>query len=234
MVSGRYGVKLYCDTGNLSDFERETCEGFTTNPSLCKAAGVTDYGLFCRDAAEAAMGRPVSLEVTASTRDDILRQAHLLAAHGSHVYVKVPECDAHGHSHVTLIKRLVDEGVRVNVTAVLDVTQVEGLLPVLDPQTLAIVSIFCGRIADTGRDPTTTIRRAAHLLRHHRKTKLLWASTRECWNIVQAEEAGADVVTVSPALLDKWKTMKGTGLRALAAATVRQFEADAREAGFTL
>ena len=165
-------------------------KGFTTNPTLMRKSGVVDYAAFAKEALKATGGMPISFEVFADEFEEMERQARLIATWGDSVYVKIPVTNTRGESSVALIRRLSATGVKLNVTAILTLNQVREVVEALDPSTPAIVSVFAGRIADTGVDPVPLMREAATICAAKPKAELLWASPRELLNIFQAEESG--------------------------------------------
>jgi len=233
-------IALYADTSNLVDIASLSADsrimGFTTNPSLMRKAGVTDYLSFIPKALAAARGKPISFEVVEGSADSIYRQARKLAMFGPTVYVKVPIIQEDGTSLLPVIGELSAEGVRVNVTAVCTLTHIKTATEVLlRADAPSILSIFAGRIADTGIDPEHYIRAAScYRCFGTKKVQILWASTREVFNVQQAERAGADIITVSPELLKKYLEWTGRSLDRVSADTVAQFNRDALESSLFL
>ncbi|HXE72119.1 MAG TPA: transaldolase [Candidatus Nitrosotenuis sp.] len=229
-------VKIFADGADLSEmlriYEQGLACGFTTNPTLMRKAGVTDYGAFAREVLALLPDVPISLEVLADDFETMYRQAMTLHSWGERVYVKVPITNSRGDSSLPLLERLVAEGVKVNTTAVLTLGQVRALAGTLRPEVPSIVSIFAGRIADTGRDPVPIMKEAVRLLEPC-GAEVLWASPREVLNIYQAEECGCHIVTVTPDLLAKL-SMRGMDLEALSRETVRMFHHDALRAGYEI
>ena len=221
-------IKIFADTSSLEVIR--SCEGnsiiggYTTNPSIMRRQGVTDYPAFAQ-AAVNATSKPISFEVIADDFDEMERQARKLAAFGRNVYVKIPITNTRGQTSIPLINRLSLAGVKVNVTALTAREQVKGILAFAP----MIVSIFAGRIADTGRNPCI----------HFMGPKIpgvefLWASPREVLNIYQAELAGADIITCTPDLIMKYERFKAMDLDELSLMTVKQFYDDAQAAGLKL
>jgi transaldolase len=232
---------IYVDTAELdqiASYARDTrVGGFTTNPTLMKRAGVTDYEAYARKALKAAMGKPISLEVIANTPDKIYRQGMKLASFGKNVVVKVPITNTLGVNLTPTIYRLAAQGVKVNVTAVTTVKQFKSVLPARTRKQLApfIVSLFMGRITDSGIFPTNFIIDCEYInFRRPTPTQLLWASVREPFNITQAERFGFDIITVPPAILEKAWEKKGADMEAESLALVKQFYADAKASGLKL
>jgi len=236
-IPARNEIKLYGDGATLSDFKRLYSEGvvtgFTTNPSLMRKAGVEDYEAFARELLSVIPDMPVSFEVIADEFDEMERQAMRLASWGPNVYVKVPITNTRRESSLPLIRRLSAQGVKVNVTAILTLEQVAGTVDALHPDTPAVISIFAGRIADTGVDPAPVMRAAVAMATRRPHAEVLWASIREVYNIYQADSCGCHIITATPELLKKLD-MGGKNLDDLSAETVAMFDADARAAGYQL
>lgn len=226
-------VKIFLDSADLTAIAAAASrvDGFTTNPTLMRAAGVTDYRAFVPAAIEAAGGKPISFEVIADTMAEMDRQARSLAEAAS-VYVKMPITTTDGTSCVPLVARLHQDGVRVNVTAVTTERQIRSVCAVLvELDTPSIVSVFAGRIADAGYSPRPFIESA---VRHAGPaTEILWASSREVFNVMQAQAWGAHIITLTPALLEKY-SRRETNLELVSRATVQMFLDDAIASGFTL
>ncbi|HEX9986705.1 MAG TPA: transaldolase [Thermoanaerobaculia bacterium] len=230
-------IHLYSDGADVRDMQAAVAaglvKGFTTNPTLMRKCGITDYEAFAREALTAVSGMPISFEVFADEFDEMERQAKLIATWGDAVYVKIPITNTKGESAVPLIRRLSAAGVKLNITAILTLDQVRAVVDALDPQTPAIVSVFAGRIADTGRDPMPIMRQSLEIMRTRPKAELLWASPRELLNIIQADECGCHIITATPEILKKL-SMVGKPLDELSLETVKMFYNDATAAGFKL
>jgi transaldolase len=230
-------IAIYADGADVRDMvaarDAGIVKGFTTNPTLMRKCGVTDYAAFAREALEATGRMPISFEVFADDFDEMERQAKLIATWGEAVYVKIPITNTKGESSIPLIRRLSAAGVKLNVTAILTLEQVREVAGALDPDTPAIVSVFAGRIADTGVDPVPLMREAAAICAAKPKAELLWASPRELLNIFQAEECGCHIITVTADVLKKL-ALVGKPLDELSLDTVKMFFNDAAAAGFTL
>jgi transaldolase len=230
-------IKIFADgadvAGMLRLYETGQVDGFTTNPTLMRKAGITDYEAFAREILATIRNLPISFEVFSDDFEDMRRQALKIAAWSDNVYVKIPVTTTRAESSADLIRDLSASGVKLNVTAVLTVEQVCEVYRALSPQTPAVVSVFAGRIADTGVDPVPTMRRAKEILAPHPSTELLWASCREAINVKHAEEAGCDIITVTHDILKKMRLF-GKCLTELSLETVRMFHEDARAAGFRL
>ena len=231
-------IHLYADGADVRDMAAArhagTVKGFTTNPTLMRKSGVTDYAAFAREALEATGGMPISFEVFADEFDEMERQAKLIATWGDAVFVKIPITNTKGESSIPLIAHLSAAGVKLNVTAILTLEQVREVVDALDADTPAIVSVFAGRIADTGVDPVPLMREAARICAAKPKAELLWASPRELLNIFQADEVGCHIITVTSDILKKYATLFGKPLDELSLDTVKMFFNDASAAGFRL
>jgi transaldolase len=208
--------------------------GMTTNPTLMRKAGLSDYESFAREVLEEIRVKPISFEVFADDFGEMRRQALKIRAWQDNVFVKIPVTNTSGESSRPLIEELVREGVKVNVTAMLTLAQVRTVAEVLSPELPAIVSVFAGRIADTGVDPVPLMRAAGALLEERPRAELLWASVREVLNIFQADACGSDIVTVTHDILEKALKTAGCGLAEMSLDTVRMFAKDAEAAGFRL
>jgi transaldolase len=230
-------IDIYADGADvremLQQYRAGIVRGFTTNPTLMRKAGVTDYRAFAEAALAEVPDLPISFEVFADDFEAMGRQARLIASWGPNVYVKIPITNTRGQSSMPLVRRLIGSGIRLNVTALLTVKQVLTLAEVLATDVPTIVSIFAGRIADTGRDPMPVMREAAAILSGKPNARLLWASPREVLNIYQAEECGCDIVTATKPLLDKL-ALRDKDLIELSLETVKMFHDDAKEAGYSL
>ena len=230
-------VRLFGDGATLADFARLHQEGvvtgFTTNPSLMRRAGVIDYEAFARELLALIPDMPISFEVIADDFEEMRRQAELLSSWGENVYVKIPITNTKRQSSLPLVRDLSAKGVKVNVTAILTLEQVAGTIEALHPDTPAVVSIFAGRIADTGVDPMPIMRAAVAMAAMRPKAEVLWASVREVLNVYQAQECGCHIITATPDVLKKLD-MAGKDLADLSAETVAMFDQDARAAGYRL
>jgi len=230
-------ISIYADGADVREMvsarDGGLVKGFTTNPTLMRKSGVTDYPKFAKEALAATGGMPISFEVFADELDEMERQAKLIATWGDAVYVKIPITNTKRESSIPLIRRLSAAGVKLNVTAILTLDQVRDVAGALDASTPAIVSVFAGRIADTGVDPVPLMREAAAICASKPKAELLWASPRELLNIFQAEECGCRIITVTAEILKKL-AMVGKPLDELSLDTVKMFYNDAAAAGFQL
>lgn len=231
-------IQIYADgadkAGILDLYAKPYIKGLTTNPTLMRKAGISDYEAFARDILQTVTAKPISLEVFADDFYEMKRQALKIAGWGNNVYVKIPVTNTRAESAAPLIRELATLGVKLNITAILTLDQVRTVAAALNPQVPSVVSIFAGRIADTGVDPMPLMRESRQLLAAQPKAELLWASVREVLNIVQAEQVGCDIVTVTHDILAKAAKQLGTDLTALSLDTVKMFATDAAAAGYRL
>ena len=230
-------IKVFTDASNAAEIRGYASEnwvsGFTTNPTLMRKGGVTDYKAFAEEAIEAAAGKPLSLEVVADDLKSMEEQGLILGSWGSNVVVKIPISTTSGESCVPVVRSLLDRGIGVNVTAILTDAQVMSLARALRPEDNIIVSVFAGRIADSGIDPVPVMRRYLDQLSIFPNAELLWASPREVLNVVQASEIGCHIITVTPDLLRKLDLL-GRDLNQFSLETVRMFYDDALSAGLEI
>ena len=237
MKFAELGIKLFADgaerTALLALAKKPYIKGFTTNPTLMRKGGVTNYAAFAKEILAAIPDKPISFEVFSDNLFDMARQAGIIASWGKNVYVKIPIMNTLGESSLSLVRHLVSRGIKVNVTAILTLLQVKAVAQVLSPKVPSVVSVFAGRIADTGRDPVPVMKEAKKILAENKKAELLWASTREVLNVIQAEEAGCDIVTVPNDILKKLSKL-GYDLTALSLDIVKMFYEDGKQAGYWL
>jgi transaldolase len=230
-------IKIFADgadpSGILSLAENPLIKGFTTNPTLMLGAGVADYEAFAREIIDLVPDHPISFEVLSDDFDEMERQALKIASWGENVYVKVPITNCSGESSVPLLRRLSGQGLKLNVTAIMTAEQVEMCVKGLDGVPSGYVSVFAGRIADTGRYPVPIIRAALDVLADHPQLELIWASPRELLNLFEADAAGCHVITVTHDLLKKL-SLVGKDLDEFSMDTVHMFFRDAQAAGFSL
>ncbi len=234
----KLSTHIYADGANkeslLKLYADPLIKGLTTNPTLMHKAGITDFEAFAKDILLIVKDKPISFEIFGNTFPEMIRQAKKIAAWQSNVYVKIPVTDVEGQSSASVIEELSKEGIKLNVTAILTLGQVECVLAALHPDVPAIISIFAGRIADTGCDPEPLFLAAKKLIKDRPSLQLLWGSVREVFNIVQADRCGCDIVTVPHDILAKALKMTGMDLAQLSIETVQMFHDDARKAGFHL
>ena len=230
-------IKIFADgadkAGMLDLYRQPYIRGFTTNPTLMRKAGISDYRAFARDITRAIPDRPISFEVFSDDFAEMEVQAKEIATWGDNVYVKIPITNTRREPSAGLIRRLSHAGIKLNVTAMMTLEQVTQVAKSVSPDVPCYVSVFAGRIADTGRDPVPLMTSAVGILRHLPKAELIWASPRELLNIFQADQIGCHIITVTHDLLKKTRQI-GYDLADYSLDTVKMFFEDARQAGFTL
>jgi transaldolase len=238
-MGSQYGlrIKVFADGADLPSMLKlardPRIKGFTTNPTLMRQAGVRDYEAFAREAIAAIPDRPISFEVFSDDLAGMELQALRIAAWGEQVYVKIPVTNTRGETTEPLLRSLASRGIKVNVTALMTLAQVESAAAALAKAPASFISVFAGRIADTGRDPAPIMAAAVRHLAAYRNLELIWASPREVFNICQADACGCHVITATPDLLKKLPLI-GKDLDEFSLDTVRMFHRDAESAGFRL
>ncbi|TMC10347.1 MAG: transaldolase [Chloroflexi bacterium] len=230
-------VAIFADGADVDGIARLAADpvikGFTTNPTLMRGAGVSDYECFARQVVPLVGGRPISFEVFADELGEMERQARRIATWGTGVNVKIPITNTAGESTRRLLRRLASDGIEVNVTALLTRDQVRTAAAALAGGPPCFISVFAGRIADTGRDPVPIMREALEVMAPHENLALIWASPREVLNVIQADQIGCHVITVTPDILRKLSIL-GRELDEYSLDTVRMFHRDAVAAGYQL
>ncbi|MEA2163643.1 MAG: transaldolase [Thermoanaerobaculia bacterium] len=230
-------VKIFADgadkAGMLEMYAKPYIKGFTTNPTLMHKAGLTDYRAFARDILEAIPDRPISFEVFSDEFDEMERQARAIAAWGENVYVKIPVTNTRSEPAYDLVRRLSNDGVKLNITAIMTIEQVGNVVESVKDGAPSCISVFAGRIADTGRDPVPIMIECVSILRAAPRVELIWASPRELLNIFQADDIGCHIITVTNDILKKL-ALVGKDLGDYSLDTVKMFYDDGRKAGFTL
>src|SRR4051812_40401382 len=233
----RLKIKIFADGADKATM-LEMCakpyiSGFTTNPTLMRKAGVTDYEAFARDILEAIPDRPISFEVFADDCAEMERQARKIAGWGPNVYVKIPVTNTKGQSSAELVRHLAQSGIKLNVTALLPLNQVREISTALADGPPSCISVFAGRIADAGVDPLPLMRAALEIMRPYPSQELIWASPRELLNVLQADAIGCHIITTTSDILQKLKFI-GRDLYEYSLETVKMFHRDAAESGFVL
>ncbi|HXA19048.1 MAG TPA: transaldolase [Thermoanaerobaculia bacterium] len=230
-------VKIFADgaekAGMLEMYAKPFIKGFTTNPTLMHKAGLTDYRAFAHEILEAIPDRPISFEVFSDEFGDMERQAREIATWGDNVYVKIPVTNTRREPAYDLVRRLSNEGIRLNITAIMTVEQVRRIVDAVREGAPSCISVFAGRIADTGRDPVPLMAECVDILKAAPAAELIWASPRELLNIMQADAIGCHIITVTNDILKKL-TLVGKDLSDYSLDTVKMFFDDGRKAGFTL
>ncbi|MCL1936245.1 MAG: transaldolase [Defluviitaleaceae bacterium] len=229
-------IKIYTDSADIDEMLKSEkngyVDGFTTNPSLLKSAGVTDYSKFAKDALS-KLKYPISFEVFSDDIETMEKEAEIINNFGENVYIKIPILTTKGESTVSLIKKLSDKGLKLNITAICTIEQVKEAVEAINPKSDALISVFAGRIADSGINPIPIMKKAKEICDTNSATKLLWASTREVYNIIQADEIGCDIITVPPSIVSK---LSGLGKEAfeISLDTVKTFAKDIKDSGLTI
>jgi len=230
-------LKLFADGADLESmlalYKNPNIRGFTTNPTLMRKVGITDYEKFAKSVISSIPDRPVSFEVFADDLPSMLAQAKLISSWGSNVNVKIPVTNTKGEFTGPIIKELTKLGVKLNITAIFTIDQVEEIARNLSQDTFAIISVFAGRIADSGIDPMPVMRKCVEILKDLPKAELLWASPRELLNIIQADEVGCHIITATPGILNKL-VLLGKDLTEFSLDTVKMFYDDATAAGYEI
>jgi transaldolase len=230
-------IKLFADGADkkamLDLYRNPLIQGFTTNPTLMRKAGIADYQAFARDILSEIRDRPISLEVFADEFDEMERQARLIASWGPNVYVKIPVTNTRREPSLDLIHCLSQAGIRLNITALLTLEQVRQVAAALAGGAPSNVSVFAGRIADTGRDPVPLMAKAVEIVSVHPGMELIWASPRELLNIFQADAIGCHIITATPDVLQKL-ALVGKDLDEYSLDTVKMFHSDAAKSGFNV
>jgi len=233
----RLRIQLFADGAELEVIRRMAAnpliKGFTTNPTLMRKAGVSDYVAFAREVLRIVPDRPISFEVFSDDFAEMELQALEIAAWGPNVFVKIPITNTRRESSAPLVSRLSAAGVQLNVTAILTDAQVADMAAVLSPRTACFISVFAGRIADTGRDPIPVVARSLAILRDLPLAKVIWASPRELLNVFQADAIGCHVITATTDVLNKLSQV-GKDLTGFSLETVEMFRKDALAAGYTI
>jgi transaldolase len=230
-------VKLFADGADLNEMiemnSKTYIQGLTTNPTLMRKAGISNYKAFAKEVLNHITIKPVSFEVFTDDLEEMKLQALEIAGWADNVFVKIPITNTAGNSTASVIDFLVASGVKVNVTAIMTLRQVESVIPVLDPSVPSYISVFAGRIADTGRDPELIISESLDLIRDLSSTELIWASPRELLNVFQADKNGCHIITATKDILNKIDLI-GKDLDLYSLETVKMFYTDAKASGFTI
>jgi transaldolase len=230
-------IKIFADGADLETmftmYEKPYITGLTTNPTLMRKAGIANYKAFAKDVLEVVKHKPISFEVFSDDFDEMILQAQEIASWGSNINVKIPITNTRGKETLMVIKHLSERGVTLNVTAIMTVAQVQAVVDVINPTTNAFISIFAGRIADTGRDPIPIMKDALNLMQATPNAALIWASPRELLNVVQADGIGCHVITATTEILNKLDLI-GKDLSEYSLETVRMFRQDAESSGYVI
>ena len=230
-------IKIFADGADLASIKNlnmnQDISGFTTNPSLMKKASITDYKKFCLDVLKITKNKPISFEIFSDDLDEMYDQANEIASWGKSIFVKIPITNSKGEKTSSLIKRLLEKKIKCNVTAILTIQQVKEIYEISNSETDVIISIFAGRIADTGVDPILMMSEAVNICKTKKNIEILWASTRELINIFQANQINCQIITVPHDILKKISLI-GKNLEDLSLETVQMFLTDATKAGYKI
>ena len=230
-------IKIFADGANeeqmLKLSKLNYIKGLTTNPSLMKKAGIKNYTNFSKKILTKIKKKPISFEVFSDNLDEIYKQAKIISSWGKNVYVKIPVTNSKGRNCNSIIRRLSNENVNLNITAVFTMSQINSLKKVLNPKSKSIISIFAGRIADTGRNPSEIIKKSIKIFLKYKKTEILWASTREVFNIYEANNLKCHIITVTPDVLKKFQ-LRNYSLKKYSLDTIRDFYNDAKKVGYKI
>ena len=232
-----FKTKIFCDTADIKIIKKfsknSLVSGFTTNPTLMRFSGAKNYKTYAKKLLKICKKKPISLEVIADKFDEIEKQAYEIKSWGNNVYVKVPVTNSKGNFSGKIIKRLSDKGLKLNITAVYTANQVKKIVKCLNKNSYSIISIFSGRMADVGKDPVPIIQQSVKITKKMKKIKILWASTREAYNYMQANDCQCEIITMPPKIIEKISKF-GKSFRVLTLDTVKTFYKDASEANFKI
>ena len=231
-------IKIFLDTANLDKIKDALSnypfiKGFTTNPSLMHKEGVKNYETFCKEALQISNNLPISFEVFSDDPKDMEKEAKIISSWGQNAYAKIPITNTKGISTKEIINNLTSDNIKVNVTAIFTVKQLTEIIDSFNNSTPSIISVFAGRIADSGRDPVLIMKECYELLKNKKNLELLWASSRELYNIFDAEKTKSHIITIAPDILDKIKFLN-KNLNEFSLDTVNDFFKDANSAGFNI
>ena len=233
----KLNVQVFADGADINQmktaYQNKTVDGFTTNPSLMAKAGVEDYKAFAKAAVEAIPDASISFEVFGDDMETMEKEAAIIKSFGENVFVKIPVVNTKGESMIPLIKRLSEQDIKLNVTAVYTLEQVKAIVDAIKPGVESYVSVFAGRIADTGVDPMPLMKASVEVCHQKEGVKLLWASCRELYNVIQADEIGCDIITCPADVVNKIPNI-GRDINELSVDTVKGFEKDIKASGLSI
>ena len=233
----KLNVQVFADGADINQmktaYQNKTVDGFTTNPSLMAKAGVEDYKAFAKAAVEAIPDASISFEVFGDDMETMEKEAAIIKSFGENVFVKIPVVNTKGESMIPLIKRLSEQDIKLNVTAVYTLEQVKAIVDAIKPGVESYVSVFAGRIADTGVDPMPLMKASVEVCHQKEGIKLLWASCRELYNVIQADEIGCDIITCPADVVNKIPNI-GRDINELSVDTVKGFEKDIKASGLSI
>ena len=230
-------IKIFCDSADFQTIKKlnknPLVSGFTTNPSLMKLSGAINYKMYSLKMLSVCNKKPISLEVFADKANQMIEQAHKINSWGKNVYVKIPVVNSKGHFSGKVINQLSDRGIKLNITAVYTVSQVQKILKRINKKSKTIISIFSGRMGDVGKDPIPIIKESVKLAKKVKNTQILWASTREAYNYLQAKNCGCSIITMPPSIIEKISKF-GKSYQGLTIDTVKKFLKDSQDSNFKI
>ena len=230
-------TKIYCDSADYKIIKKynkyDLVKGFTTNPSLMRLAGAKNYKDYSKKILKICKNKPISFEVFSDDLNSMINQAYLINSWGKNVYVKIPVVNSRGRFTGKVIKELSDKGVKLNITAVYTFEQVKKIYKLLNKNTKSIISIFAGRMSDTGKDPIPVFKNSLSLTKKNKNIMILWASTREAYNFIQAKKLGSNIITMPPKIIDQIKNF-GKSYKSLTINTVKNFLIDSKKSRFKI
>ena len=230
-------TKIFCDIADYKIIKfynkKNIVNGFTTNPSLMRLAGAKNYKAYCNKILKICRNKPISFEVFADNENDMLNQAYKINSWGNNVYVKIPVVNSKGTFMGSIINQLSNKGIKLNITAVYTYEQTKKIFRCLNKKSKSIISIFAGRMADKGKDPVPIFKKSISLTKKYKNIQILWASTREAYNYIQANQLGCDIITMPPKIIEKVEKF-GSSSNKLTLATVKNFLTDSKKSGFKI
>ncbi len=230
-------TKIYCDSADYKIIKKynkyNLVKGFTTNPSLMRLAGAKNYKDYSKKILKICKNKPISFEVFSDDLNSMINQAYLINSWGKNVYVKIPVVNSRGKFTGKVIKELSNQGVKLNITAVYTFEQVKKIYKLLNKNTKSIISIFAGRMSDTGKDPIPVFKSSLNLTKKNKNIMILWASTREAYNFIQAKKLGSNIITMPPKIIDQIKNF-GKSYKSLTINTVKNFLVDSKKSKFKI
>ena len=230
-------TKIYCDSADYKIIKKynkyNLVKGFTTNPSLMRLAGAKNYKDYSKKILKICKNKPISFEVFSDDLNSMINQAYLINSWGKNVYVKIPVVNSRGKFTGRVIKELSNQGVKLNITAVYTFEQVKKIYKLLNKNTKSIISIFAGRMSDTGKDPIPVFKSSLNLTKKNKNIMILWASTREAYNFIQAKKLGSNIITMPPKIIDQIKNF-GKSYKSLTINTVKNFLIDSKKSRFKI
>ena len=230
-------TKIFCDIADYKIIKfynkKNIVNGFTTNPSLMRLAGAKNYKAYCNKILKICRNKPISFEVFADNENDMLNQAYKINSWGNNVYVKIPVVNSKGAFMGSVINKLSNKGIKLNITAVYTYEQTKKIFRFLNKKSKSIISIFAGRMADKGKDPILIFKKSISLTKKYKNIQILWASTREAYNFIQANQLGCDIITMPPKIIEKVEKF-GSSSSKLTLSTVKNFLTDSKKSGFKI